>query len=550
MSTTYELQMADGADWHFVNGDWVDGDNGVLAVSDKDIDRDDIAPQCVHLAFYHPLWCADFSADFVIRLGSHTDTGLIFRARDPEHFYLLHFPNCGQASRAQHFWAAFSRMDGNGCLKIIKLALVNRVSSTNGITLPVSVTVKGNRIDCRIGDYGRFEVEDAACTGPGRIGVYSFNRGGALPELARLRISAESAPAADRPADRSPTRNWWQPLPDVAGWQMPYDLRRFDDGELLLQFNLQTRRDCGEQAAAQTYLTRSTDQGRTWSAPEAFGPAVDRELAAWSGLRIHITPAGRLIGFAPDKDSKKVWESVDRGRTWTEAPNMNLHLGPPREQPVQDLSPNGLTNLRDGTILAPVLARVDTSDQSESIFTWGGGTHCQAWCLRSEDDGRTWSEPVNLDNQGLDADGNQIPGNMDLTEPSLVQLGSGRVLALIRPVYSPWMWETWSDDGGRTWGQCVRGPFPGYAPPNMVRTASGALLIAHRLPGLTVNCSLDDGLTWDAGTMIDTGLWAMGSMVEVEPDLVLYVYWDSCEGPMRAQYLRVTPAGLEPVRPR
>ena len=40
----------------------------------------------------------------------------------------------------------------------------------------------------------------------------------------------------------------------------------------------------------------------------------------------------------------------------------------------------------------------------------------------------------------------------------------------------------------------------------------------------------------------------MGAMVEVEPDVVLYVYWDSYESRMRAQRIRVTPAGLEPCR--
>ena len=82
----------------------------------------------------------------------------------------------------------------------------------------------------------------------------------------------------------------------------------------------------------------------------------------------------------------------------------------------------------------------------------------------------------------------------------------------------------------------------------MARTASGALLLAHRLPWLTVHCSLDDGQTWDHGTTIDSGTWAMGTMCQIEPDLVLSLYWDSFESLMRAQYLRVTAAGLEPVR--
>ncbi len=128
-------------------------------------------------------------------------------------------------------------------------------------------------------------------------------------------------------------------------------------------------------------------------------------------------------------------------------------------------------------------------------------------------------------------------------------MSDGSILAIIRPECSPCMWETWSRDGGATLGPCVRGPFPGYATPNMVRTSSGAVLVAHRLPTMSIHCSLDEGHTWDQGTMIDNAIWCMGAMCEVEPDLVLYCYMDTFERLMRAQFLRVTPAGLEPATP-
>jgi len=186
------------------------------------------------------------------------------------------------------------------------------------------------------------------------------------------------------------------------------------------------------------------------------------------------------------------------------------------------------------------------------VNTWGA-VHSQAFVSRSADDGKTWSAPQQLDDRGLDGAGAPIACNLDLTEVCAAEVRPGRVLALMRPIYSPWMWECWSDDGGRTWGPAVRGPFPGYACPNMIRTRSGALLVAHRLPGLTINCSRDGGENWDAGTMIDSGIWAMGAMAEVAPDLVLYVYWDAFESLMRAQLLRVTRTKLAPEdmgRPR
>ena len=68
------------------------------------------------------------------------------------------------------------------------------------------------------------------------------------------------------------------------------------------------------------------------------------------------------------------------------------------------------------------------------------------------------------------------------------------------------------------------------------------------MPGCTVHLSWDDGVTWDQGTMIDSAIWVMGGMVELEPDVALYVYHDSFESLMRSQRIRVTSDGIEPIR--
>ena len=83
----------------------------------------------------------------------------------------------------------------------------------------------------------------------------------------------------------------------------------------------------------------------------------------------------------------------------------------------------------------------------------------------------------------------------------------------------------------------------------MIRTSSGAILCGHRYPQYAINVSHDDGLNWDAGTIIDYPAWAMGCMIEVEPDVVLctYMNWNQGE-PLRAQLVRVTPDGLLPVK--
>ena len=128
----------------------------------------------------------------------------------------------------------------------------------------------------------------------------------------------------------------------------------------------------------------------------------------------------------------------------------------------------------------------------------------------------------------------------------MVQIPSGKILCLSRPIYSPWVWETWSDDGGVSWGPTRRGAFPSYAN-TMLATAGGAVLVAGRMPGLGLHVSHDGGLSWKH-YQIGTDIWAMGAMYEVEPNVVLFVYMDSHNTLLRAQLIEVTSDGVRPVR--
>jgi hypothetical protein len=56
-----------------------------------------------------------------------------------------------------------------------------------------------------------------------------------------------------------------------------------------------------------------------------------------------------------------------------------------------------------------------------------------------------------------------------------------KVTVLIRPVYSPTMWQCWSDNAGASWDAAARTTFPGYAQ-SMVRTRCGTIVVAHRYP--------------------------------------------------------------------
>jgi hypothetical protein len=417
--------------------------------------------------------------------------------------------------------------------------MIPRVPSNSNLWLHADLTLSEQRLVVRIGDHGCFEAEDATYPGPGRIGIYSCGGAG----IRNVVIAGE--PLGLEPWDaqaRSPV-NWFHPCPDTeyGQWQQPLDLLRFSNGEMLLAYNVREKIYEGKSTPL---IARSTDGGRSWSKPEVL--QVLQGDYEWQPVRLHQTPQGRLICFVDTKGGFFAAESSDRARSWTTPSLTNI---PARTDHVERLvmGPAGPLNLADDSMLLFLYGAHDLKLPDMVGFPWGG-LHCQAFATRSLDDGRTWSEPVNVDNPGYGPDGKLWDSNLDLTEVCGAQMSDGRIVALIRPCFSAWMWETWSHDGGATWGPCVRGPFAGYATPNMLRTTSGAVLVAHRLPCLTIHTSWDEGHTWDQGTLIDGGLWAMGSMLEVEPNLVLYIYWDSFGELMRAQFLRVTDGGLQPER--
>jgi hypothetical protein len=326
---------------------------------------------------------------------------------------------------------------------------------------------------------------------------------------------------------------------------------RLADGELLLGMTMQNTRTAKDFVDEQHFITRSRDAGRTWSAPE-LSHIVPEDHPGYPP-HLHVMPDGRLISwihFSPKEGGElHVAESTDAGHTWSKPVPMGL----PSKPAMMDFGVcDRAMNVSDGSMLMAFFGPCSYPGAypkdavGQAAVCWGA-LHMQAFTCRSADGGRSWERPTPLDDCGS-VGGKPIVPNVDMTEFCAVELDPGCILALIRPLYSPWMWETWSHDGGRSWGPAMRGPFAGYASSNMVRTANGAILVAHRLPSLAVHCSRDGAVTWDQGTLIDSGSWAMGSMIEVEPNLVLYIYWDTPGTLMRGQFLKVTDSAVESVR--
>jgi hypothetical protein len=304
--------------------------------------------------------------------------------------------------------------------------------------------------------------------------------------------------------------------------------------------------------AAGSVMVRSGDRGRTWSEPESLPEKLGR-VTDYGNAMFATTdgrPAVMLYTSEPDEPGAPpriaIAESSDDGRTWSDPVSSTIAPDWPTIPPA--LTPYGpVVKVGENELLRFLLGGVK---EEGTIFTdvrTFGATRAKAYVIRSKDAGKSWSSPIELDRpRWTDAERGTIPGSLDFTEPSTVVMGD-TVMTLIRPIYSPYMWQCWSYDRGATWDAAGRATFPGYAQ-SMTRTTSGTVLCAHRYPLYSVNVSRDGGLNWDAGTVIDYPVWGMGTMHEVEPDVVLCTYMNAERSlPLLAQLIRVTPERIEPA---
>ncbi len=515
-----ELQI-NNEQWQFVGGAWAEDEQGIIT-----------APGNLgeNLAVYTDQAYADFEAEFEFRWdGAWTNAGLVFRARDAQHYYVVHFPVSGQQRRAEHFWAAISKVDESGFVEMCKMEMMHGVTSQVWVWHRVRVTAEGNEIRVWVDGRPMSVVQDDTYGEPGYMGLSTSAcaGAGAKSSFRNLRIRGEEAQAQPWDASVQPVSNSF--VVSTAGGSGCGNIVRAPNGDLLV---------------TTSGLLRSTDNGRTWSSPEALPEGL-------GGGRLHTTGEGLLVTHvlksSPPFQIMRA-TSTDSGKTWSEPVQTGEVTFPP-EKPYSELYATRLLELQDGTLLMFAYART-TAERSiiDGIMYYTLPVpEYVTICLRSTDAGQSWSAPVDLD--GPPHAESQWMAAKDLrNEIAAAQTRDGSIITLARPHYSPLMWESWSEDGGQTWTPTTRGPFPMYGGASMVCTTSGALIIGGRFPGIAVQVSHDDGMTWDC-YMIDSAIWANGDIYEVAPDLVLFLYGGP-DNPreLRGMFLRVTPDGLEPAR--
>lgn len=303
---------------------------------------------------------------------------------------------------------------------------------------------------------------------------------------------------------------------DLYGYSAWPTVLKCQDGELLIAFCELMRRKARITHADPTLtglIVRSSDQGESWSEqPEVIG---DYKYMGMDDPGIMQLSSGKILAntfrrsFAPaaavDKrtdvrysqvepfqwatgysdDTTTIFHSVDNARTWLDPVSVDIS---PYRCGCQ-LRP--IVELTDGTLLLPCYEEFFRAPtlQGESDRTW------TSFCCRSRDEGRTWG------------DATEIAPHKDrgYNEPSLIQLPSGKVLALLRTAPTGRLYQCESDDRGYTWTAPNETPMYGH-PADLRLLSNGKLLATYgrrTAPfGIRACTSIDEGKTWDIANEI------------------------------------------------
>jgi hypothetical protein len=283
---------------------------------------------------------------------------------------------------------------------------------------------------------------------------------------------------------------------------------------------------------------RSTDNGVTWLRPAVVAdtPIDDREcgvtplgegrllLHVWStfftpayydalppgaygrevlGRWKRFVTAGRYRAAAGEQGA---WGrlSTDGGRSWS-----------PRIEATDAV--HGGIRLADGSLLC---ASYRTPGDSIGVFS--SSAPSGPWVLRA----------------GI---ASPQPESLSFGEPHILQLPGGRILMMIRATARPYddldprcvLWESFSDDGGRTWAAPFPTPLWGF-PPHLLLLSDGRVLCSYgyrRPPFGQRACISRDGVTWTRSDEVilrddaPNGDLGYPASVELEPGRILTIYY-------------------------
>ncbi len=284
------------------------------------------------------------------------------------------------------------------------------------------------------------------------------------------------------------------------------------DGSLLLMYGAHEK--SGDWDRGEIRQIRSQDGGKTWSAPEIVLHDAERSLFQVALARLGNGELGLThTSLANGRDAFKVFRrSTDEGRTWS-AP---LKISDDSHE--YTTGPwDKLYVLASGRVIALLHCNMKPDAKKQ-------GGPLGVYTVFSDDHGQTWRRsPLG---EVLHVAGNPYKKHeWGFWEPSLVETAPGKLLMLGRTT-TGWLWETRSEDNGTTWSTPLQSSIPNpVAPPVLSRIPGTDILVVLQNPdvkmesswhggervALAFRTSHDGGKTWSASTDIyrtsNTELW-------------------------------------------
>jgi predicted neuraminidase len=271
----------------------------------------------------------------------------------------------------------------------------------------------------------------------------------------------------------------------------------------------------------------SRHEGGAWTPPVEVATGVQADgnrFPCWNPV-LFVMPDKTLRLFYKVGPSPREWwgmarTSRDHGRTWANAVRLpDGILGPIKNKPVR---------LADGTILSP-----------SSTESAGQPTVWRIHFERSTDGGRTWTivEPAS---DSSNAAANAI-------QPSILVHPGGRLQAVGRSRLQR-LYETWSNDGGRSWSPVALTTLPNpSAGTDAVTLRDGRQLLVynHTAKGRTpLNVALSkDGVAWEGALVLEQepGEYSYPAIIQSGDGLVHVTYTWKRE---RIRHVVIDPARL------
>lgn len=257
------------------------------------------------------------------------------------------------------------------------------------------------------------------------------------------------------------------------------------DGKLVYRISSDRGDNWGSEITLWDY---SVEGGGTdlWFTPR-FTTLADGRVLMAVGLRVSQAAAVDGIGY---------FESSDNGQTWS-GPNQ-------RTEAIFDafsVEGGGIIELANGDLLYPYYGR-DAADAADR-------RSCAV--LRSADGGSTWSALATI------ADGPTDGKNY--SEPGIVQVSNGDVVALIREEVGLDMYVSRSTDNGATWSTPVLTLPEVIGMMTPLKLSSGAIIAPQRPLDISgrppqIVFSQNDGETWQRGfTFAESPNTGSGEMI-------------------------------------